>query len=100
MHPRYILGIGNAHVTQYESIALNQFHGKAIDKTGPSSYALSIPRTGIPISTKGTKSFCNWTMYKLAQFIEQEGLDAELFFLHTARSDKSRIRDEIRKFST
>ena len=81
--PTIILGIGRGKTTRFESIALNKFNQNRINKQGRESYKLFVPKIEtIPTAVSGTTSFCNWTMYKVAEFIEQEKLSTHLTFLH------------------
>lgn len=70
----------------FDYAAVNEFHGKKkIAKNKVESYSLYIP-DALPKPFKRspftTSSFCNWTIYKTAEFIKEEKLDTKLSFLH------------------
>lgn len=97
IRPIVILGIGSARQTQYEALAVNQYHGKVLDMSGPSSFSLFIPPSELPVSYNGTTSFCNWTTYKIAQFLEREDLQTKLVFLHIAPHDEKVLAQELKQ---
>jgi len=58
------------------------------DKKGAEQFTLSFPKNGyrnISVSDKYTDSFCNWTMYKIAQYLE--GNNTNIQFIHIAKND-------------
>ena len=87
-NPQYIIGIAKPihNYSQIETMAVNRFNQtKKVSPKGKDGYSLFIPPilpSGIVISPSPTDSFCNWTMYKIAEQLEKENLSAHLIFLH------------------
>jgi pyrrolidone-carboxylate peptidase len=85
--PKYILGVAKGKsVSQLEKYAINKF-GKigVIDKNGVKKIKLYIPKElekNFKISTKATSSFCNWTMYKIGNYLLKNKLKTKLMFVH------------------
>jgi len=83
--PKYIIGFANISTKSHiESLTVNKFGKKGrILSDGADSYALYLPkRSQFAVSNKPTNSFCNWTMYKIAELIEKEKLKTKLIFVH------------------
>ncbi len=88
--PDLILGIAKSDKTRVETRAINRFNKtKKIIKDGPESYSLYTPdfAKGFKLASKPTDSFCNWTMYKIANFLEEEKLSTKLSFIHTTKEN-------------
>jgi len=81
--PNCILGIATTKgKTQIETRAINAFGKRKLSKT-KESLDLTIPHSMIfPSATQPTTSFCNWTMFKIAEYISQENLPIKLSFIH------------------
>jgi len=76
--------VGFARSTQefssFETRAVNMFHGKTLCGENK-EYSLFVPDiagTGIEMSQKQTTSFCNWTAYRLAEFLHRNSLKKQL----------------------
>lgn len=69
--------------------AVNIFNrDKKIDKDGARKYNLDYPKDGyksVKVNLNYTDSFCNWTIYKIAQMIQAQ--DIKLQFIHINKSD-------------
>jgi len=89
--PDLIIGIAKSpnSKSRFETMAVNIFNKrKSIDKKGLEQYELSFPINGyknISVNKKYTDSFCNWTMYKIAQHLE--GNNTNIQFIHIAKND-------------
>ncbi len=92
--PDIIMGIAKSGNSSYfERIAINQFNNaKKISKDGKEFYELSLPKNPIfAVSNNSTDSFCNWTAYKIADFLENNGLNTRLRFIHLREEDLGRL---------
>jgi len=98
--PRYIIGVAKSpwEYSQFEREAINQFHGKGkLSNKSRSSFKLYHPQKGyksIRLSKYPTDSFCNWTMYKIAEHIQ--GNSIKLLFIHTTEMDINKVIVYIR----
>ncbi len=95
--PNYILGIGNSEITRLESQAINQFNQGKIIAGGPNYYQLFVPHNGLIIADRPTSSFCNWTTYQIANFLERNSLETKLCFLHVKNQDELDILYNLKK---
>lgn len=89
-----ILGIADAHGrSRIEPIAVNIFNNGKVETDGPSRVELYIdPRlTLFEISQNPTKTFCNWTMYRIQRLINDEQLTNNLSFVHLNVSDLPKL---------
>ncbi len=97
--PDIILGVAkiDGNVSYIENESTNKFNLGVIDKKGPSSISLFIPPKlpeGFRIRQNPTTSFCNWTMYKIAQYIQDT--EIKLIFAHvTSEKSLSGLLDTI-----
>jgi pyrrolidone-carboxylate peptidase len=79
-----------------ESIAINRFNKMRISKLGPEKFDLFIPEQPVfKKSNKPTSSFCNWSMYKILQFVKEKNLNCRLIFIHVNLSDFEKALTEI-----
>jgi len=89
--PKLILGIARStgNYSQFEKEAINRFNKTGIiSRAGSSSYELYYPKKGyksIGLSDKPTDSFCNWTMYKIAEYVNK--LKIRSMFVHITGKD-------------
>jgi hypothetical protein len=68
MQPDLIVGFSLSYNSRQETIAINRFNNGVINKNEPSEIKLShIDTSPFPDSTLPTRTFCNWTMFKIAQ---------------------------------
>lgn len=66
--PEAIVGFSLGHISRQELTAVNRFNNGCIDKNGKSEINLTqLDSSPFKNSTSPTHTFCNWTMYKLAQ---------------------------------
>lgn len=101
--PDYILGI--AHIpkfyksSQFETSAINQFQRvKKVSREGIDKYNLFVPdlnNTNFRISKKNGDSFCNWTIYKISEFLSEEKLGCKFIFTHLKVEDINNLNGII-----
>ena len=96
--PKLVIGVGRGRRLGYESVAVNQFnrHSEVI-KCGPDQFALNVPPTTLPVNTEAKTSFCNWSAYRLAYFIQENELPTKLSFLHFDPEETDRLALEINR---
>lgn len=86
--PDWIIGIGMIKRKRavFDYAAINKFHKNgSVTKNGKEEYPLFIPDDGAQSFKKApftTNSFCNWTAYKIAEFIEKNNLQIKSSFIH------------------
>jgi hypothetical protein len=98
--PEYLIGLAISSSTRFEPTAYNKFNHGKVNKQGKEQYGLFVPNiAGTRTATAGTNSFCNWTMYRLAEFIVQEKLPIKLAFLHMDRRDKQLMLEILPKIN-
>lgn len=100
--PQYILGVANFkyRIPQFEHTTINKFHKKGkVSKTGSDQYPLFLPDlAGTPFrkSPRTDDTFCNWTMYKVAHFLDQEKMNTKLMFVHMTDRYLNDLKDLIK----
>lgn len=81
--PQSIIGLAEVKGRSViETRAVNAF-GRAgtIHKNGKAAYKLSVPKKRpFSLSKKPTRSFCNWTTYKICEFAESKSI--RVHFIH------------------
>lgn len=87
--PEYLLGVADTKKSSViEPVTINDIHGRKINKDGAERLELFIPSPALfKISTKATNSFCNYSMYKIAEFINLNNLETKLIFVHLNKTD-------------
>ena len=92
--PNLILGVAksNYKFSAFEPKAINQFHKKGrVSKNEKFEYPLFVPNINNPVlkvSNKPTYSYCNYVMFKVAEFLENENLSTVKFsFVHVRPKD-------------
>jgi hypothetical protein len=98
-NPDHIIGIAAFRTTQFESKAINQFNkSKTVSVKGKDSYNLSIPKIGCKIHKSAYDSFCNWSSYKVSEFVDKWGLSSQVSFLHCTLEDNVMIKKLVISF--
>jgi len=95
--PELIIGLAEVKdKSKFETLAINIFgRDRKVNKNGKNSYPLHIPYKGIfQKSANSTKSFCNWTMYKISEIIDPKY--TKVSFLHFNKKDLSEVFDFIK----
>jgi hypothetical protein len=100
VRPDHIIGLAEVKLqSRIETHAINAFgrSGK-INKTGKELYSLYIPhRTVFPKSKRTTKSFCNWTMYKISEIVATQ--NTKVTFIHFNQKDIPQVIDFIKSMA-
>lgn len=97
--PTYILGFAKSSrkKSYFETTAINQFQQtKKVSSSGRKAYTLYYPPDGfksIGISSHPTHSFCNWTMYKIAEAISKT--EMKLMFVHISPESTQELAEFI-----
>ena len=98
--PEIILGLAKSrsNSSRFETKAVNVFNkSKTIDKEGISEYLLNYPQKGfkqIKVNKGFTHSYCNWTMYRVSQIIQEK--DTKLQFIHIREEDINTLNDYLK----
>ena len=100
--PDFIIGIAKSPrgFSYFDNNCFNEFgKNKKLLKNGPEKYELFVPknidfRTIDNLMTR--KSFCNWTMYKIKNFLKENDLKTELIFTHLMEKDLFKLDKSIR----
>jgi hypothetical protein len=95
--PDLIIGVAKSphQGSQFEAYAINNFNSKKIDKeSNQQLLELYCPNIkNIIINDTPTNSFCNWTMFKIAQYLKEKCLKSKLIFIHIVSSDIRQLKD-------
>ncbi len=96
--PIYIIGIAKSRNTSFfETKTVNSFNkNKKISKFGKDVYTLTYPIKGfssIKLNHGYTDSFCNWTMYKISEIINDS--QTKLQFVHITKSDTKLLNEYL-----
>lgn len=100
--PDFIIGIAKStrDFSYFDNNCFNKFgKNKKLLKDGPEKYELFVPKnTDFKIidNLMTRKSFCNWTMYKIKNSLEENGLKTELIFTHLMEKDLLKLDKLIR----
>lgn len=86
--------------SRLEPLAINRFNEGNIITGGKELLPLHVPANrpaGLRIASKPTRSFCNWTMYRIQHVIIKHGYTTELVFVHVNVKDIDELRSLIKK---
>ena len=94
--PKYILGIAKNRnkISEFESITINNFNNKKIMKSDIYRHKLYIPEftnTRFMIANDYTTSFCNYSMFKIMEYIKENRINTYLSFVHVRMEDISEL---------
>ena len=89
-NPDLILGVAlsNSSNSFFEPMTINKFNENArVERTGKNEYALllfvpNLKKSNFKVSPNPSDSFCNYTMYKIKNFLEQKEIDIPFAFSH------------------
>ncbi len=96
--PTMILGVALSenNSSYFEPKTVNRFNkNKKIIKNGKEDLLLFVPQikeTPFKISLKPTSSFCNYSIYQIKSFLEQEKLTIPFAFTHLKKEDINRLK--------
>lgn len=88
--PRLIVGIARSRFSSYFETRTRNVWGRThqLSQTGPQEFLLHYPAGGyrsIRPRTTNAHSFCNWTMYKISEYVQP--LRIPLEFIHINKHD-------------
>jgi len=104
-NPKFILGVAlsNNNNSFFEPKTINQFNKNAkVVKNRNFELSLFVPdlkESNFKISSKFSDSFCNYSMYKIKDFLEQKELDIPFSFLHVKKEQIEELNFILRLFS-
>lgn len=96
--PNYIVGVAYTDEdSRFEPIALNAFGKNGIVSKGSAGQLdLYVPpffdSFGFKLAQRPTRTFCNWTMFKTAEFLSDNRLPAKLIFMHVRGQDVHSVK--------
>ncbi len=92
--PGIVLGVASTRGRSvFEPVAINNIHGHSISKDGECELPLFVPSAVLfTISTRSTITFCNYSMYMIAEFIKKNGLETKIMFVHINQNDEDRLK--------
>ena len=100
--PDLIVGLAKTpkNFSYFDLNCFNQFgKNKRIIKNGEKKYNLFIIKNidfRIIDNLTTKKSFCNWTMYKIINFIKEENLKTKLMFTHIKKDDLEKLETTLK----
>ena len=92
--PGIVLGVASTRGRSvFEPVAINNIHGHSISKVGVDELELYVPSAAsFGIATRTTRTFCNYSMYVIADFIKKNGLKTKIMFVHLNDKDAERLK--------
>jgi pyrrolidone-carboxylate peptidase len=92
--PDYILGLAiNKNSSKLEKLTINKVNKGKVSKTNlKDKIELFIPKEIFEINTIPTTSFCNWTMWKIGEYLLEKNLNTRLSFVHINLKDLDKIK--------
>lgn len=93
-NPDWIIGIAKGRKSSWESGAVNKFNKGGVIKGGVERYELYIPDKPLfKIQENPQTTFCNWTAFKIKNFLEKDYYKTKFSFLHIAKEDINSFLD-------
>jgi len=91
--PDFVIGVAHSKTKSvFEPIAINNIHGHKISAAEPEELALNTPSCpSFPPSPRPSNSFCNYSMFKIQSFINQQQLPSKQIFAHLMLEDIPRL---------
>jgi len=91
--PDFVIGVAASKTKSvFEPVAINNIHGHKVIATEPEKLPLHTPsRPLFPASSRPSSSFCNYSMFKIQFFINQQHLPSKLIFIHLKPKDISSL---------
>ncbi len=87
--PEHVIGVAITQgASRQEPIAINRFNNGKILKGGDDILTLTL-LDGFNLASKPTNTFCNWTMYRIQNLINEQDLRTKLSFVHLNKNDLS-----------
>ena len=96
--PKYILGIAKNRnkISEFESITINNFNNKKVSNTENFEYKLFVPellKTPFMIANGYTTSFCNYSMFKIMEYIKEKNINTKFSFAHVKKEDITKLAE-------
>lgn len=86
-HPEDVLGVALTQgATRQEPVAINRFNSGKVSQSGEDILSLSL-LNNIPTATESSHTFCNWTMYKIQEHLNQQNDSRNFSFVHVNKND-------------
>ncbi len=98
--PQWIIGVARGR-TGWDKQAFNKFNQYQIIKSGVEYYDLYVPDSQLPLRQFPEATFCNWTAYRINDFLNTKNQDIKLSFVHLRKADLPRLgllRDQLADF--
>jgi hypothetical protein len=92
LQPKRIIGLAEVKTqSRLETVAVNSFGRKGkVSKSGTDSYPMYTQgRLPFQKSKQPSNSFCNWTMYKIAEIVSTKNI--RFSFVHFHRDDLEKV---------
>jgi hypothetical protein len=90
--PDLILGIAlSKGISVFEPKTVNKFNSGKIKKDGKDELQLFVPMA-FKTSSKPSSSFCNYSMYKIRSFLEENNLNIPFGFAHINENEISCLK--------
>lgn len=99
--PNFIIGLAATDgASRFEPVAINKFGNGFIVKDAAERLGLFVPDDtgGFIVASQPTSSFCNWTMFKIQNFIDESTPLSKLIFIHLNMVDMKKINSLFKKF--
>lgn len=88
-----VLGVALTQgATRQEPVAINRFNTGKISKLGKDTLSLTL-LDDIPVAIEPTHTFCNWTMYKIQECLNQQDVSSHFSFVHVNKNDLELLAD-------
>lgn len=93
--PKIVFGIASTRGnSMIETVTVNNIHDHKINPDGEEIYELFVPSpTVFDLSSCTTRTFCNYSMYKIAEHIKINNLDTKFIFVHLNQNDSEQVKD-------
>lgn len=90
-----IIGIANTkYHSRLEPVAINRFNNGKLRRNGADELELFVPnelKSDFVLAKIPSNSFCNWTMYNIQSFINDNNLSCKLTFIHHNKKDINKL---------
>lgn len=87
---KILIGVARGQQNRMEMEAVNNFQDRKINRSGRQKYKLWVPKScDFKRSLEPSNTFCNWTMYKISEFIS--GSNRRLAFFHVNELGLTRL---------
>ncbi|MCA9381716.1 hypothetical protein KC678_05600 [Candidatus Dojkabacteria bacterium] len=99
--PSYIIGIAdNKRSSRFESQTVNIFNQNKVLRGGKNKFDLSVINIPLKINKGFTTSFCNWTAYRISDFLLKGNMKISHSFIHLNRNDITLFNECINQLTS